>query len=136
MGRLAAQLRRPRAGVDRPEAPPALGGYGGYCPDRVSRVHGTCRRVDGRVSRLTSEPPPYSIKSHDMNSTSDFYLFGVPGMGMILVSVLAVIVWRRASGADLLSFWAGAGLWAAAVALKVAFSLLVNQAAVSLLNRA
>ncbi len=71
-----------------------------------------------------------------MSPTSDEYLFGVPGLGMILVSVLAVIAWRRASGAEFRWFWAGAGLWTVAVALKVAFSLLANQAAVSFLKRA
>ena len=71
-----------------------------------------------------------------MSPTSDLYLFGVPGLGMILVSVLAIVVWRRASGAEFRWFWAGASLWAVAVALKVAFSLLVNQAAVSFLKRA
>jgi hypothetical protein len=63
-------------------------------------------------------------------------LFGVPGIGMILVSLLAVVVWRRASGAEFQWFWAGAGLWVAAVTLKVAFSLLANQAAVNFLHRA
>jgi excisionase family DNA binding protein len=67
---------------------------------------------------------------------SDLYLFGVPGLGMILVSLLAVIVWRRASGAEFQWFWAGAGLWAVAVTLKVAFALLANQAAVNFLHRA
>lgn len=66
---------------------------------------------------------------------TDLYLFGIPGLGMILVSLLAVIVWRRASGAEFKWFWAGAGLWAVAVTLKVAFALLANQAAASFLNR-
>jgi hypothetical protein len=70
-----------------------------------------------------------------MSPTSDLYLFGAPGLGMVLVSVLAVVVWRRASGAEFRWFWAGAGLWAVAVALKVPFLLLANQAAVSFLKR-
>ena len=49
--RLAARLRRPGAGVDRLEAPPALGGRGGERPDRVPRVYVRRRRADGRVSR-------------------------------------------------------------------------------------
>ncbi len=40
-----------------------------------------------------------------MNPTSDLYLFAVPGLGMLLVSVLAVAVWRRASGAEFRWFW-------------------------------
>lgn len=71
-----------------------------------------------------------------MSPTSDLYLFGVPGLGMLLVSVLAVVIWRRASGVEFRWFWAGAGLWTVAVALKVAFALLANKAAVRLLKRA
>ena len=71
-----------------------------------------------------------------MSPTSDLYLFGVPGLGMTLVSVLAVVVWRLASGAKFRWFWAGVGLWAVAVALKVAFGLLANQTAVGCLRRA
>ena len=67
---------------------------------------------------------------------SDLYLFGVPGLGMIFVSLLAVIVWRRASGVEFQWFWAGAGLWAVAVTLKVAFALMASQAAVNFLHRA
>jgi hypothetical protein len=55
---------------------------------------------------------------------------------MILVSLLAVAFWRRASGAEFKWFWAGAGLWAVAVILKTAFALLANRAAVSFLHRA
>ncbi|AGA28821.1 YhfC family glutamic-type intramembrane protease [Singulisphaera acidiphila] len=71
-----------------------------------------------------------------MEPTSNLLLFGIPGLGMFLVSVLAIAVWRRASGAEFKWFWAGAGLWALAVALKVAFSLLANQVAVGFLKRA
>ncbi len=70
-----------------------------------------------------------------MNPTSDLYLFAVPGLGMLLVSVLAVVVWRRASGAEFKWFWAGAGLWAVAVALKVAFALFANRAAAGVLRK-
>jgi hypothetical protein len=66
-----------------------------------------------------------------MSTVSDVFLFGVPGLGMILVSLLAVVVWRRASGSEFRWFWAGA-----AVSLKVAFSLLANQTVVTLLKRA
>jgi len=40
-------------------------------------------------------------------------------VGMILVAVAAVIYWRRVSRLPLKWFWAGAGLWAVAVALKL-----------------
>ena len=66
---------------------------------------------------------------------SDFHLFGVPGIGMVLVSWLAVVTWRRVSGAHFKWFWVGAALWTVAVVLKVAFALLANQAAVTFLNR-
>jgi hypothetical protein len=71
-----------------------------------------------------------------MDVTSDALLFVVPGLGMLLVSVFAVVVWRRAAGVEFKWFWAGAGLWAAAVALKVAFSVLAHRTVVDLLRRA
>jgi hypothetical protein len=70
-----------------------------------------------------------------MDATSAAPLFVIPGLGMLLVSVFAVVVWRWASGVELKWFWAGATLWAAAVALKVAFAVLANQTAVGLLKR-
>ena len=59
---------------------------------------------------------------------SDFYLFGVPGVAMVLVSLLAVVTCRQMSGTAFKWFWAGAALWTVAVALKVVFALLANQA--------
>jgi YhfC intramembrane metalloprotease len=65
---------------------------------------------------------------------SDLYLFGVPGLGMILVSLLAVAFWRRASSVEFKWFLAGAGLWAVAVIFKAVFALLANRAAVGFLH--
>ena len=65
---------------------------------------------------------------------SDIYLFGVPGVAMVLVSLIAVVTCRQMSGAAFKWFWAGAALWTVAVALKVVFALLANQAVVRLLN--
>src|SRR5947209_6478178 len=66
---------------------------------------------------------------------SDFYLFGVPGLGMVFVSLLAVMVWRGVSRAEFKWFWAGAALWTVAVVSKVVFALLANQAAATFLHR-
>jgi len=65
----------------------------------------------------------------------DFYLFCVPGLGMIAVAVLAVAFWRWLSAAEFKWFWAGAGLWAIAVLSKLVFALLSNKGVVSLLQR-
>lgn len=65
---------------------------------------------------------------------SDFYLFGAPGVAMVLVSLFAVVTWRQMPGTAFKWFWAGAALWTVAVVLKVVFSLLANQAVVRLLN--
>ena len=70
-----------------------------------------------------------------MDLTSHFYLFGVPGLGMLVVPVLALLAWQRASGVEFRWFWAGAGLWTVAVPLKVAFAVLANQTAVDFLHR-
>jgi len=50
----------------------------------------------------------------------------IPAVGMMVVGVLAVCWWRRVSGLKLRWFWAGAGLWTVAVALKVLCALVTN----------
>jgi uncharacterized membrane protein YhfC len=56
----------------------------------------------------------------------NLWLTLIPGPGMILIACAAVIYWRRASGVPYRWFWVGAGLWTVAVALKVAWSLLIG----------
>ena len=50
----------------------------------------------------------------------------ISAMGMIVVAGAAVIYWRRASGLQFRWFWAGAGLWAVAVALKLLCYVLLD----------
>jgi hypothetical protein len=56
------------------------------------------------------------------------------GFGMIVVAVGAVIAWRRIAHAEFRWFGVGAGLWAVAVAVKVAFALLSNAAVLGFLK--
>jgi hypothetical protein len=60
-----------------------------------------------------------------MNAEHLLYL--VPGLGMILVAAVAVIYWRRVSRVQWRWFWAGAGLWTIAVALKILCAILTNE---------
>jgi len=71
-----------------------------------------------------------------MDTTFDALLFLVPGLGMLFVSIFAVVVWQWAAGVELKWFWAGAALWAAGVTLKVPFSLLANHSVVGFLESA
>jgi len=58
----------------------------------------------------------------------------ISAVGMIVVAVAAVIYWRRVSGLGWKWLWAGAGLWAAAVAFKIAVALLTNAAVIGFLK--
>jgi len=61
-------------------------------------------------------------------------LYLVPGLGMILVAVVAVICWRRVSRVQWRWFWAGAGLWTIAVALKILCAILANERVIGLVK--
>lgn len=58
----------------------------------------------------------------------------IPAVGMMAVAGAAVIYWRRVSGLQPRWFWAGAGLWAVAVAIKVGLALLTNKAAIGFMK--
>jgi len=58
---------------------------------------------------------------------TEHLLYLVPGLGMILVATVAVIYWRRVSRVQWRWFWAGAGLWTIAVALKILCAILTNE---------
>jgi uncharacterized membrane protein YhfC len=59
----------------------------------------------------------------------------VPGSGMMLVAVLAVLYWSVRSRAKARWFWVGAGLWTIAVALKLTCASLTNPALIGLLKQ-
>ncbi len=65
----------------------------------------------------------------------DKLIFLLPGLGMMLVAVLAAVGWQRASRVQARWFWVGAGLWTIAVALKFTFAILTNAAVIGLLKR-
>lgn len=50
----------------------------------------------------------------------------IPGIGMVVVGCAAALYWRAATRERFRWLWIGAGLWGVAVALKMAFALLVN----------
>jgi hypothetical protein len=50
----------------------------------------------------------------------------VSSVGTILVGAVAAWYWRRVSGVPARWFWLGAGLWAVAIAVKVAIALVTN----------
>jgi|SRR5690554_5709936 len=50
----------------------------------------------------------------------------IAAAGMILVALIPVIYWRKKTELEHGWFWAGAGLWATSVALKVVSSLLLS----------
>jgi len=62
-------------------------------------------------------------------------IYLVPGLGMMLVAVLAVVDWHRTSRAQARWFWVGAGLWTIAVALKLTCAVLTNAALFTFLKR-
>lgn len=66
---------------------------------------------------------------------SNLTLFMVSAAGMVAVGIASVIGWRRISREPLRWFWAGAGLWTVAVAVKVAVALLTNKAVLTFLHR-
>lgn len=51
----------------------------------------------------------------------------VPGVGMTLVGVIAVLWWRWRSGAPWRWFWVGAAVWTVGVALKFAWAIPLNE---------
>lgn len=53
---------------------------------------------------------------------------------MVVVSIAAVLFWRRVSRLPFKWFWLGAGLWAVAVALKVPSSLLLGESVIGFLR--
>ena len=57
----------------------------------------------------------------------------MPGLGMMLVGVLAVVDWRRTARASARWFWVGAGLWTIAVPLKLMDARLTSAAVVGFL---
>jgi hypothetical protein len=57
------------------------------------------------------------------------------GVTMVLIAAASVLFWRRASGAPWRWFWAGAGLWAVGVAMKVAFAVAFNRPILAWLER-
>lgn len=63
-----------------------------------------------------------------MKPQFDFVSLLITGPGMMLVAVMGVIIWRRAARVPMGWFWAGAALWAVAVAMKVAIALATNAA--------
>jgi hypothetical protein len=59
----------------------------------------------------------------------------IPGLGMMLVGVIAVLYWHRRSGAQARWFWVGAGLWTISVALKLGCAILTNASVIGPLKR-
>lgn len=51
----------------------------------------------------------------------------VPGIGMVIVGVGAVLLWRRWSGAKWRWFWVGAAVWTVGVFLKFACAIPLNK---------
>ena len=67
-----------------------------------------------------------------MNTEHLLYLS--PGAGMMIVALIAAVLWRRISGVQWRWFWAGAGLWAIAVALKIVSAVLANEAVIGFIK--
>ena len=59
----------------------------------------------------------------------------VSGGLMVVVGCVAAVLWRAHTGARWRWFWIGACLWTAAVAVKVAWALLANEAVLGLAER-
>jgi len=69
-----------------------------------------------------SQPgPPVS------SGASASFVLAVSGSLMILVGLIYVIGWKLLSGRALRWFWAGAGIWAVGVALKLLFAIALNK---------
>ena len=58
---------------------------------------------------------------------SQVAIYLVPGVGMVVVGLAAVLLWRVWSRAKWRWFWVGAAVWAVGVALKVAFAVPLNK---------
>ncbi len=58
--------------------------------------------------------------------SSQWVAYLAPGAGMTLVSIIAVLWWRRRSGAQWRWFWVGAAVWTVGVALKFAWAIPLN----------
>lgn len=69
-----------------------------------------------------------------MEKNFDLALCLMSALGMITVAVVAVICWRWFSRVQFRWFWAGAGLWAVAVLLKIICALLMNEAVIGFLK--
>ncbi len=67
---------------------------------------------------------------------SNATLILLSGLGMMAVAVASVILWRRRTALAFQWFWIGAALWAAAVALKIVFALLLNPVVIGFLKHA
>ncbi len=65
---------------------------------------------------LTPAPPPVTLSVVAI----------VPGVGMMLVGVVAVLWWRQRSGAEWRWFWMGAAVWTVGVVLKFAWAIPLN----------
>jgi uncharacterized membrane protein YhfC len=55
------------------------------------------------------------------------WLYVVPGAGMVVVGIGAVLLWRMRSGAKWRWFWVGAAVWTVGVVLKFAFAIALNR---------
>ena len=71
-----------------------------------------------------------------MNVNPDELLYLVPGVGMMIVAVVAAVFWWRVARVPIRWFWVGAGLWAVAVLLKIVCALLTNAAVIGAMKEA
>ena len=69
-----------------------------------------------------------------MNPNPDELIWLVPGLGMMIVAVLAAVYWCRAARCQVRWLWVGAGLWTVSVALKVVCALLTNGPVIGLMK--
>jgi uncharacterized membrane protein YhfC len=63
-------------------------------------------------------------------------LYLIPGIGMVIVSIAAVVLWRHLSGCRFRWFWAGAGVWLGGVIPKIVFDALTHDSVSSALEGA
>jgi len=66
----------------------------------------------------------------------DKLVYLLPGLGMMLVAVVAVVHCYRTARAQARWYWVGAGLWTIAVALKLTCAILTNAAVIGPMKRA
>ena len=78
----------------------------------------------------------YHVLAVMVPEPSAFYPMLATGPLMILVALYFALGWRRRTGTKYRWFWAGAGLWAFAVAIKFAWALLLNQWVIGALDKA